>query len=86
MQIDVTAMLQGLGDARDKNEVSENFADKIYSAVREISYRGPVGRQVCDYDKLLMALSAIEPEYWIEASMLWKRLGNSLSSGITVAN
>ncbi len=83
--IDVTAMMQGIWDARDNSTMSQEFADQIYEAICEITYRGKVGRRVCDYNKLLVALSTVEPEDWIELVRLWEYLGKSLASGISVA-
>lgn len=86
MQVDITALLQGIYDARNDKKISPEFANEIIVIVREITYSGPVRRPVCDYDKLLIELSKIETERWWQLSFLWKYLGDSLSSGITAAN
>lgn len=85
MQIDTTAFCQGVINAEIEHGICGELADKIYTMLRTISYRGPVGRQVCDYDRLLVELSRIEAE-WIVWSLMWKHLGEWLSAGITVAN
>lgn len=84
MRIDTTAFLQGVINAETEHTICQELAQQIYDAVDSISYRGPVGRSVCDYDKLLVELSKIEAE-WIEWSLMWKHLGDWMSSGITVA-
>jgi hypothetical protein len=93
MQIDVVAMIQGVFDAGQAGEISQRFADDVRDAIRTVSYPGPVRRSVCDYDKLLVALAAVEPgdsvrpEFRaLELGQLWRRLGPSLASGLTVAN
>lgn len=83
MRIDKTAFCQGVINAETEHVICRDLATKIYNAVHSISYRGPVGRSVCDYDKLLVELSKIEAP-WIEWSLMWKHLGEWMSSGISV--
>lgn len=93
MQIDTTAMIQGVFDAREEGEISQGFADAIRNTIHAIAYRGPVGRSVCDYEHLLSALAVVIPGadaraefHALELGQLWRRLGPSLASGLTVAN
>ncbi len=93
MQIDTVAMMQGVYDARDNGQISEQFANDVRNTILAISYPGPVGRSVCDYEHLLSALAVIEPGEGVlpefralELGLLWQRLGQSLSSGLSVAN
>jgi len=91
MQVDTTAMLQGICDARDAKEISHELYSKLCERIMKVSEPGSVGRLECDYEQLMCQLGLvpydgdIDPE-WVEFSMLWKRLGDSLASGITVAN
>lgn len=82
--VDVTALMQGVWDARDDKKISQVFSKRIWIAVCEVAYRGKTGRRVCDYDRLLVALSTIKPDHWIELVRLWEYLPPSLSSAISV--
>ena len=84
MSVDTVALLQGVIDALADRKISEEFYERVRYAISSVSHIGPVGRSECRHDELLLALSTIEAE-WIEWTMLWKYLGDSLSSGITVA-
>lgn len=92
MQVDTIAMLQGIFNARDANEISSLLCKELHERISNISTPGKVGRPECDYTSLLeqLGLAAcaenVDGVEWIEFSLLWKRLGDSLASGITVAN
>ncbi len=85
-RVDLTAFSQGIWDARDAKEIPQEFADLVCQAAANISYPNVVGRSVCDYDKLLIALAGVKTDHWVNLVFLWKYLGPSLSSGISVAN
>ena len=85
-QVDVTAFLQGVSNAHDEKPylVDEQLYVLICQAVHNISFAGPVKRQVCNYNALLRTLASIHGD-WLELSTLWSYLGESLQSGLCVA-
>jgi hypothetical protein len=86
MKVDVTAMWQGISDARDKDGIPQELYNDLWKAVSSVSYQGSVGRRVCDYGALLQALALVQTPHWFYLTKVWRRLGESLASGISVAS
>lgn len=91
MQIDTTAMLQGILDARDANEISDDLCSELQRLISKVSKPGKLGRQECDYARVLEQIglaayaSHLDDVPLAEYARLWKRLGDSISSVISVA-
>lgn len=86
MQVDVTAMLQGLHDALESGEISEEFHAAMMREIAKVSRRGKVGRSECDYAQFLRAVAHVinfDPGEYAKA---WRHLGHSLAEGLIVLN
>lgn len=86
MKVDYLAMWQGVGDALDAREISNTFYLELHDRVSIKVFYGKTGRRLIYYTDLLQALATVEPTHNLDAARLWRRLGVSLASGISVAN
>jgi hypothetical protein len=86
MKVDFTAMWQGVSDALDAGSISQALYDELWNEVRIITFLGISGRDVCDYGELMSVLSSIQPDSYFPLARLWRNLGPSLASGLSVAS
>ena len=87
MKVDFTAMWQGVSNASDAGEIDENLVIALYERIRPLAYPGKSGRLVVLYFDLLSALAMVETSAApIRMARLWRHLGTSLASGISVAS
>ena len=92
MNIDSVAMLQGISDARDANEISDVLYTELCRRIDKISRCGETGRKECYYGDLLNELSLmifagrLDEIPNVEYARMWRLLGVSLADGIMVAN
>lgn len=86
IKVDVTAMWQGISDAHDRGEIDKAFYELLWAGIQGNAYRGRVGRRVIEYRSLLEVLAKTEPVHYVQLVDLWKRLGASIASGVSVAS
>lgn len=88
MQIDTVAMVQGIHNALAKEKISEEFHRELVNVIYSRSEPGPVRRQEISLENLFLAILDVDHDFWPwhHWSYLWEELGESIASGIGVAN
>lgn len=88
MNIDYIAMSQGIGDALDAGEIEYSFYLELLKKVGCLTFVVQSGRPLIRYIDLLQALATVVPTNDRQYQMvcLWRRLGTSIASGISVAS
>ena len=59
MQVDTTAMLQRIYDARDAKEISQELCSKLCERIMKVSETGSFDRPECDYEQLMGQLGLV---------------------------
>lgn len=86
MKVDFTAMWQGVSNAADAKEIDDGLLIALYERIRPLAFEGKTARLVINYSDLLCGLSQVEPSNYMQLVRLWRHLGTSLASGISVAS
>jgi len=86
MKVDYLAMWQGVGDALDAGEITNTTYTELLDRINVKTFHGKNGRRLIYYTDLLASLALVETSNPFELVRLWRRLGASIASGISVVS
>ena len=86
MNVDVTAMIQGVHNARDAKKIPQEMHSAIVHAIVAVAKPGPVRRSEIDYGVMLREIAGVDGFPACQWAGLWPYLGKSIAEGIGVAS